>query len=720
MAKYLYPTSMPYDDLSFIDQSQYTETTPVEAIDTIPSGPIAFIPFVSPRGYGEDNKLMYMDSTLLAKYGKPNLKKYGLSLYLAKRFVEGGGTVLGMRMMPASADYAHCNVYAKVEESVTIPTVEELAGRYPNQKTIRKVLWSLDKTFDCFLYDNGKIVDANKNEIKYVTINDTTVTGVDGAVYNIESDTYAVVEKVQSENSDRNTYNLYIVDRDFSEGNTLRSNIPNYTVSESSLKLVSYQGIAEDKDLAENEYKVFTVRAQAKGEFAKSFQFKLTADTTQNAVDPTHFFYKFSSSENGGKLDGDMTFTFDDDYVYGDDCLGVADVFEKYAKNITMEKFIDGGEHDFDAFLKAILIDVDADPVTDPYKYDILFGSNTDSFFSVVDGEDGFILSNYRQLGGSNLNGEVDGYNVDEVNFTQFGKDTFSDPFASLFVEVYGADVSTDNGIYTDLIYDEVRYPFQYIFIPSYDDAVISAALDLIDNRHITRGYFTYPMFNTYKEARNWASEHLGDSKAKTWKTSDYCEYWQIKDPYTKKNTMMPSTYFNAYHMPYHWMHSKGAPYAGTRNFNWSGGKVGTMVPCSVNPNEYIENHNIGLNTMLEDGLGYASGYEQITSQQRANITSQLSENNNATILAEMARIALKMSSDARWTTLSDTEISTFITNVEESIKLELGSTYKQLTVEGERESVNGAGRNRIHCRFYVNFNDILKGVTYEFYILAN
>lgn len=712
MAKYLYPTSMPYDDLTFIDQSQYTETTPVEEQNTIPNGPIAFIPFVSPRGYGEDNKLMYMDSTLLAKYGKPNLKKYGLSLYLANRFVEGGGTVLGMRMMPSDAGYAHCDVYATVEKANCVQVVEGTDGKYPNQKTIYKVLWTLNRSYDCFRTPStasvdSDIRDANGAEISYSVVNDGVVTTL-GKVYEIEEGKFAIIAKDTETifgTTEITTLKLYEVEsKDISESYQLKATAPNATSELTSQTRITYTASVDSaEESGNNTYKVFTVRAQAKGDFAKSFQFKIIADTTQNNVDDTHFFYKFSSSENGGKLDGDMTFTFDDDYIYGDDCLSIEDVFDKYAKNIVMEK-----AEDFDAFLEAIGVD-------DPYKYDILFGTNTNGLFSVVDSNSGINLSEYNVLGGSNLNGSA----IDSANFTNCWNSEFSDPYADLFTEVYGADVQT-SGIYTDLIYDEVRYPFEYLIVPSFDSSVIAAALDLIDNRHITRGYFTFPMFNTYKEAREWTAANLGSSKATTYKTSDYCEYWQIKDPYTKKNTMMPSTYFNAYHLPYHWIHSKGAPYAGSRNYQWSGGKVGTMTPCSVNPNEYIANHNAGINTMLEDGLGYAYGYEQITSQQRASITSQLSENNNATILMNMARIALKMSSDARWTTLSDEEVNSFITNVEEAIRLELGSTYKSLKVEGERESVNGAGRNRIHCKFYVSFNDLLKGVTYEFYILAS
>ena len=112
----IFPSSMPYDDVTIIDQSGYVEETVTET-PYIPSGPIAFMPFISPRGYGEDNKLMYMNGSKLAKYGNPNLKKYGLSLYLAKRFIEGGGTVLGMRVVPDTFTHAYACIAADVSKA---------------------------------------------------------------------------------------------------------------------------------------------------------------------------------------------------------------------------------------------------------------------------------------------------------------------------------------------------------------------------------------------------------------------------------------------------------------------------------------------------------------------------------------------------------------------------------------------------------------------------
>lgn len=785
----IYPSAMPYDDLVYIDQSEYKETTPLEPTPSIPSGPIAFIPFVSPRGYGEDNKLMYMDSTRLAKYGNPNLKKYGLSLYLAKRFVEGGGSVLGMRLMPDDAGYANVCVYAEVTKADILPYRSDETGTGFNKKTVYYPLWtkatSDNKTenivipgieFDGVTTDEGVLKNSELNfgNIKFGS-NDTNKSFVtnmltslpenlndvnDSKIYSFDAENatevYLLPVKTVADADKITEITLYECTKDTNgkykftgdndnpvvyatlkadervvvtykcKNSKITTNKPTtfaVTDDETTPTVITFDGKKYDANYYELKtvddkstialkdtitVPMFIVKAKAKGSFAKDFRFKIVADDAMNAQVPSYFFYKFSDDENNSKLDGDMTFTFDDDYTYAGTCMSIEEVFSEYSANVEMIKC-----KEFEVFKdyikenvygNAVGSDATVDADTQFNKLDVLFGSNAGD--KLVIDFSGCNLSTNTNLSGDELDGEIG-----NASFVDFGDENFKDPFSELFVKAY-------SGQATDLVYEEVRYPYEYLLIPSYDTEVMDAANDLVESRHITRAYFTYPKFSTYAAARVWARTNM--AKYNTFKTSEYVEWAQVRDPYTNKKTMMPSTYFNAYHLPAHWIYNKGKPYAGTRNYRWSGFTVGTLTPSSTNAKEYIDNHKLGINTMVEDGLGYASPYEQITSKQKSGVTSQLCENNNATILMNMARIALRMASNARWTTLSDQEVTTFIADVQDSITRELSGTYKSLVINGERESVNGAGRNRIHCAFYVNFNDLFKGVTYEFYILAN
>ena len=193
-------------------------------------------------------------------------------------------------------------------------------------------------------------------------------------------------------------------------------------------------------------------------------------------------------------------------------------------------------------------------------------------------------------------------------------------------------------------------------------------------------------------------------------------EWARITDTYTGKKTFMPSVYFNAYSIINHWNKRKGRPLAGRLNATWTGFDVGTVTPSSSNVQEYINNHNVGLNTMIEDGLGNAELYEQITAQPT---TSSLSEVNNMQVLHEMVKIALRLAKENRWSDLGEEDIASYKSLTETAISDKLKGCYERMDVVATRESSNGAGRNRILCRINVKFKDMFKGVSYEFYILA-
>ena len=95
-------------------------------------------------------------------------------------------------------------------------------------------------------------------------------------------------------------------------------------------------------------------------------------------------------------------------------------------------------------------------------------------------------------------------------------------------------------------------------------------------------------------------------------------------------------------------------------------------------------------------------------------------EINNAITLRRICNIALRLARQQRWTMdlSDDTEIAEYQTLLRNSIDHYLASAYSSLDVTVQRESVNGAGSNRLHCIIRVSFNSLLKGVTYDIYII--
>lgn len=751
-----FPSSMPYDDVKIIDQSEYIQTTDETPVSEIPTGPVAFCPFISPRGYGEDNKLKYMNSTLLAKYGTPNLKKYGISLYLAKRFIDGGGTVLGMRLMPSDAECASKTIYAtisdpaplyknewvnmdKADDIIAISNITVSGSAEPS-------IIKNDKTHIEFKEKSLEITSVNNKNVYWVN----TTNAADGDVTSIDEKIGYFFFKETTTSDSGNTTTYYAgkptsVEIDSDDGKTTKHYFESlYTIANPvNASYIKYTTTKPE----EKYYDVLTVSAKAAGEFGNAFRFRLTTDDTMNTtpsiIEDNVFFYKFIDSENGNKLDENMTFTFDDDYIYGTDCMSIEDVFSTYSENVKMIKSVKRVDEDakadvnyqggFEEF-KAKIIEMMAAPDTKDSNnkalaeqafngIDILFGSisdkasyNTAKVYIVVDNS----TNPLNTTSGIALEGGKDGFKDAALDAVAWSEGEYTDKFASLFVSAY-------TGASSDLLYDEVRYPFTYIFAPSYDDKVIEAIADLVSNRRITRVNLFTPKFDTYDKVLSWVDSNYskftgsgaGEGKTIGFKATIVSEWGLVKDPFTNKKTYMPSVYFDSYYMPRHWITAPGKPYAGRANYAWSGFITGSLTPQTVKTNNYVNNHNKGINTMLEDGLGYASPYEQITAQQAVK-TSALSEINNSITLVEMIRIALKVASDNRWTDLGDNEVTAYRNKVETAISLALTGCYDTMNVIAERETVNGAGRNRIHCRVNVKFKDMLKGVSYEFYILAN
>ena len=381
--------------------------------------------------------------------------------------------------------------------------------------------------------------------------------------------------------------------------------------------------------------------------------------------------------------------------------MSVDEVFGKYTENVTMVKM--DSFDDFVDFVEANCC-VEANvrhTVKDVNKVDLFFGSNMNTDVYYVD-----MLSNDAVNLSTSVGIQFKGGSETTTKF-----DFKNDPFGPILADAY-------NGKITDLIYDHVRYPYQFLFCPSFNSDVMEAVHNLATiNRKCTRAsYFVCGADTnvpaTYEIARAQKSSMPADS----WKEDIIPEWARVTDTYTGCKLFMPSVYFSAFAFPRHWNNRRGKPLAGRMNATWSGFDVGTVTPSSSNTQEYISNHNVGFNTMVEDGIGNAVMYEQITAQ---GPTSKLSEINNSQILCEMVKIALKLASDNRWSDLGAEEISNYKTTVEDEIGSALRGCYDTMTVNATRESINGAGRNRILCKIEVRFKDMLKGISYEFYILA-
>lgn len=462
---------------------------------------------------------------------------------------------------------------------------------------------------------------------------------------------------------------------------------------------------------------IMIVRSLCSGEFANNFTFKISQDIVMstysyNDNDPK-IFYEFTSYENGTTLDSPISFTFDDNYVYNSESMFVDDVFETYSNNIkitTMDTFYGFEEivHDFFGTYCADMTDTVIGSV------DLFYGTycdgktctniNVNNNLFRFDEPNGY--GNKLSCGDDGAFANVKKWTLDATS--NDGDVYTEDPFAEYFRRAYSGEIS-------DLIFDEVRMPFRMIFSPTLDQNVNDAIHSLVNERKTTAAFYTFPTGSTtYPQMQAFKNNHY--SFYNTFKEYFISEHGVVYDTYTHKRITMPSNYFNSYKIPNYWLKHKGKSFCGV-NFYWDDYINGSIMPRTANRDIWISNHNSGLNTMIEDGKGKASPYEQITAQTPA-ITSKLSELNNTITLLEACSIALTYANDRHWVELNDDEVSDYKRNLESKLDDALGSCWKSVEIVTSQAAVNGAGRNRLLCKIYVTFKDILKGVSYEFYIL--
>lgn len=732
MASITWPYNMPYDTIEVHDNSIQTETVSRIDFDTIPTDPIAFIPFVSEKGVGEDDKLVYIPSGAISRYGNPNVDKYGLSLYLANQFVAGQGNLLGMRMKADDATHANLGIYAKIKIHETILTKKVTeTNEQGDEKVVYYPYYTPEtgvqtvQTIKDVTYDPSYVADDESDPVEKVICNNSDYTLDDLTFKLTTTDGTSTVYNIVK----RKVLTSTIVTKSFDGSDAY---------SDKSLKTIFLNGRGIDGDLLpdditnlteDKEYKIplFMIYSKPTGSAANNYRFIITKDSTMEEYAEQYGypsrFYMIQSYDGNAELESKMSFTFTQDFIYEDQSMYIEDVFSDHSTNLGVIISSDVIDKYRDVIAEYVTNSNDlVYDNFDPEYIDFIFGSDRDDegFYRFEPSADGINLSS--SAGQVLTNGSLGVFaNPDKTVRTK--------AINKKLAEVY-------SGLVTDLIYDEVRYPYEFIFSNDFtygiknadseiiDDGsadVLNAMSSLIDNRKSSFAFYNVPNITlndydlTYSTNRTVAKQFFGTMD--TYKSAIYGESAMVRDSYSHKRKRFPATYFLAYAVPYMIKNSvdgRGNPLAG-QNFKWSGFITNTMLPSSTSATEYIANHKASINSMVEDGTGKAEAYEQITTY---NKLSELAEINNAITLNKMCSIALATAKLCRWVDLSDDEINSYKTKIEDNIKTKLNGTYKSIEITTERETVNGAGRRRIKCKIWVKFSEKLKGVDYEFYVL--
>lgn len=722
MNMYNWPTSMPYDIINIHDQTTYIESN--ETIDTvtIPSGPIAFIPFISPSGYGNDNELVYLNAGSIGKYGNPDYYKYGLSLYLANQYISGGGSVLGLRLKDSKAMHAHVGIVANIKIT-TEPTLYENIGDgtsevtyYPYFQRVEDNVTEEPRYFEGIIYKYPYTDEDGTEQPASVTIDPEATIEVNGEqkklteLYKVDESTLGLKDATTDEPLyslvTKKVVNSYITTAYLSTPEEAGGK-EQFETAFLKYKDAQSQDIPDGfldgtTELAEDtQYTIplflFYMLPSGNSNYSIMLEYDSTTESYSKNIGDPERFYKMSTYSGSTEIERKISFSLSE-YIYMNQSMNIEDVVLDYLRNIG---YIPGNLELMYAILDKYVTNpsIFMNDGTSSYGIDLLFGYD----------KYGNPYNNYKVTSDSIQMGSLIRFRNGSLgDFTSNDEVTRNNAIRNAFVKAYEGEI-------TDLIFDEVRYPFEIVFQPCDDTVVCDAIQELVEARESTiASMYLTPSAKTYSESRD--AKLSTYAKYTTSKMFFHTESAIIRDSYTHKRIRMPAVYFNAKAIPrLITTYGYGTPLAGN-NFYWDGFITNTMLPRSTDKNQYIENHNVWINTMIEDGTGKAFAVEQITSQ---NTTSALSEINNSITLRKICNTALCMANNARWTDInSDNEVSSFGASLLNTLSIMYSKAYRTLNVTSERESVNGAGSNRIHCRIYISFKSMLKGVTYDIYIV--
>ena len=753
-----YPIGMPYDDIKVFDYSIY-DTTSVRN-NYVPTGLTVFQPIISEKGIGKDGELVYItERSQLDGYGTPNMKKYGLSHYLADNVLKAGANLLTCRLVANDSKPASLLVYARYTKSAKNDKISNLyntdadgnlilsnisdnsnstmllkvyadefddTGSYLTIYDIYNKKYKYNKEYYCnYMGCRCKFI------IQYYSPHIIIYNGEDYAnstyytyATEVTSDTSVSIEYAHFEN--QYDWIDWLHENDIDEYNKVIGVI----IKEDNG--INRPLINELEDEGEYIIPLMVFRSKANGKFGNNISIKLyndlLMDAYANSADAPNRFYTIEVFDNNTRVQDTVTFSFDD-YIYNNTAMDYTSIFEK-SDVLELELF-----PQFFEFREHIATRMNQNVESEDYKLDeenidVLFGVDHRGikYTNIVDTLGNVIYENtyipmyaevlfggkYKFGGGSD--GSFDNIKyIDENDPTKiiehcdydYNKGD-QDPFAPYFVKAFNGEIS-------DLIFDEVRTPFRMIFSPSLNNDVNDAIHALVNERKTTAAFYGFPTNSkTYLTNRKHKVEHYPGYV--TYKEYFISESAEVRDIHTHKRMRMPSVFFNSYAIPYHWRTSKGKQFAGS-DFYWKEHINGTLLPRTVERQEYINNHNNGLNTMTENGKGIANAYEQITSQTPI-VNSMLSELSYSICLLEMSYIALEYARERRWTDIDDENIEEYKNELGRRFNERVGSWYKSCEIEVTQASTTGAGRNRLLCKIYVIFKNINKGVTYEFYVI--
>lgn len=451
---------------------------------------------------GTEKMVALSGKDFISMYGEPSYKKYGQNSVQTRRIIDAGGIILGKRVVADDAKLAHAIVTANIYQTST-------------QKT-----------------------DAAGQKL-YI--------GDDGALVTTEQDDLGENREPAMDITAHVSYSISSVSDGIKDIDDLKETMKTNKKSEN--KNVG----TEESPVNTNvfSYPLFAITDIGRGVSAKRFRIVPENKLSKNL---TYMYYTLSIIEDGETTDN-ITFSMIPDLISRGVCLDLNSV-GKASLKLAQAYQDEDNMHEFIAKLSE-LSDIDE---TDLLENDLIFGTNRKgNKYPTIDVNledvDFSLVQGIEIVGGDN------GYFGDspETTTTEISGDknhtTVKERFYDQMVEFY-------NGTFTDDIYDLDSYQIDACFDACFPDDLKEKILELADFRN---DFEFFRDFNLDCTSMDVVAAYR-DKYTRSIHAADYCQAYDVIDPYSKKQITVSIMFSLAPMLTEHIRTNRSAPFAGQRN----------------------------------------------------------------------------------------------------------------------------------------------------------
>lgn len=594
-------------------------------------------------------------------YGStPSFKKHGQPLIQAAEIIKAGGELLCKRVVAENAALANLVVVAKVS-SEEVQKVDA-AG---------KPLY-IDAT-------TGKeTTDSNGGQNERVMINTAKIK------YDAVS-----IKGVKTLNEVKTYAEQLLKDELESEGYTSYEDVTKVGDPLTDENTVGQVLDTEDPDVNKYIYPLFVVADNGRGVSSK--RFKITPDyvVSKNLDFQLYKLHFIGDAEAENEY---VWFNFQDNVIYLDKNRSL-DMIGKELTQIKASSF----EDSIDLFIKrlAAITGIDEAQLN---SIDAVFGCNRkgEKLAQITIDEEGYVLN-------SDL-----GMMLQEGDNGDFGENPIEAP-------TYGAElVKVINGEYDDSIFDRDRYMIDVCLDANYPAEVKKAIYDLAQFREDFVFFRDYGTDLTSYETIQQNYYSLPKSKF----VADYCQAWDVIDPWTKKQITVTAPFSIATRLVTHLNDRRSAPPCGILyNFTFPEVVEGTatFIP-KVTP-------TVDQKTLLVDmSINYASHINGVLTLETAYTTqegnrTQLGYINNILAVTRVIHNIRTECPKIRYSFITDTDLEKYREEVNKVI-LRSNDDFAEIYMEYMQDEVMAA--NKIfEANIFVKFKNFEQQEIFNIYTLS-